>query len=160
METESISEECCPPFDPQLWDNKEFLWDNKLFIKTKVFCLFNMPLNFGGKMRKLLPLIEKAGAVMEDGMVLAEQTSMWNMNLFVAVNKGVSGIENVALKGRFVSKVYEGSYREMGKWIKDFAAFLKEKDYETGKWYQWYTACPKCAKKYGKNYVVFITSIE
>jgi hypothetical protein len=22
--------------------------------------------------------------------------------------------------------------------------------------YQWYTTCPKCAKKYGKNYVVII----
>ena len=29
-----------------------------------------------------------------------------------------------------------------------------------GKWYMWYTTCPKCAKKYGKNYVVIVGQIQ
>jgi hypothetical protein len=26
--------------------------------------------------------------------------------------------------------------------------------------YMWYTTCPKCAKKYGKNYVTIIAQID
>ena len=28
-----------------------------------------------------------------------------------------------------------------------------------GKGYMWYTTCPKCAKKYGKNYVVILSEV-
>ncbi len=27
-------------------------------------------------------------------------------------------------------------------------------------WYMWYTTCPKCAKKYGKNHVVILGAVE
>jgi hypothetical protein len=37
---------------------------------------------------------------------------------------------------------------------------MNEKSYKIKKWYMWYTTCPKCAKKYGKNYVVVIAEIE
>jgi len=33
---------------------------------------------------------------------------------------------------------------------------VKSKDLTINKWYMWYTTCPKCAKKWGKNYVVLI----
>ncbi len=39
---------------------------------------------------------------------------------------------------KYFSKVYDGPYKD------------------TGKWCMWYTTCPKCVKKYGKNYVVII----
>lgn len=159
MEDENLTPECCPPFDPVPWHEKEFTWDYKIFIKTKVFCIFNMPVNFGGKMRKLLPMIEKAGAAMPDAMVLSEQTSMWNMNLMIAVDKAVPGIENITLSGRFLSQVFEGSFNQTGKWCRDFAGFVKGKGFEIKKMYMWYTTCPKCARKYGKNYVVLFGEI-
>jgi hypothetical protein len=112
--------ECCPLFDPALWDEKQLVWDEKLFIKSKVRCFVNMPLNFGSRMRKLVPLIERAGATMPDGMVLSEHTSMWKMYLYIAVDKGVSGIENVALSGNYFCKVYQGPYRDTGKWCRNF----------------------------------------
>jgi hypothetical protein len=59
-----------------------------------------------------------------------------------------------------LSKVYEGPFKDTKKWCDDFEAYAKEQGYEIKKWFMWYTTCPKCAKKYGKNYVVIIAEIE
>jgi hypothetical protein len=159
MESNKQTDECCPLLDPAQWDEKEFSWENKIFVKTRVFCILNMPLNFGGKMRKLVPLIEKAGSAMSDGMVLSEHTSSWNMNLYIAVDKVVPGTEHATISGRFISKVYEGPFQNAGKWMKDFSSFILDKGLQTKKLYLWYTACPKCSRKFGKNYVVLIGEI-
>ena len=39
-----------------------------------------------------------------------------------------------------------------GKWCRDFESYAKEQNISK-KMYMWYTPCPKCATKYGKNYV-------
>jgi hypothetical protein len=36
----------------------------------------------------------------------------------------------------------------------------KSKGLNITKEYMWYTTCPKCAKKYGKNYVVIVGKID
>lgn len=151
---------CCPKFDPTPWDDKTFEWDNKKFIKDKVFTLFYMPINFGSVMKKLCDLMGKAGAQMTDGMLLADHTSKWNMDLYLATDKEISGIENVTLSGKFYSKVYEGNFKETGAWCKDFENIIKTKGMNIKKWYMWYTTCPKCAKKYGKNYTVIVGQIN
>ena len=43
--------------------------------------------------------------------------------------------------------------------VQDFENYAKDKGYAIKKWYMWYTACPKCAKIYGKNYTVIIGEI-
>jgi hypothetical protein len=40
--------------------------------------------------------------------------------------------------------------------MKDFDAIAHSKDLNLKKTYMWYTTCPRCAKKYGKNYVVIL----
>ena len=62
------NQECCPKFDPALWDGKIFEWNNKKFIKDKVFTLFYMPMNFGGVMGRIYEKVEKAGAAVQDGL--------------------------------------------------------------------------------------------
>ena len=42
---------------------------------------------------------------------------------------------------------------------KDFEEYAKSKGVFISKWYMWYTTCPKCAKKYGKNYVVILVQV-
>lgn len=59
METK---EECCPEFDPKLWDDKLIEWQNKRFIKDSVCTLFYMPLNFGSVMKRLDKVVSKAEA--------------------------------------------------------------------------------------------------
>ena len=66
---------------------------------------------------------------------------------------------NVVLSGKYLSKVYEGNFRETGKWVKDFENYARGRNVRIAKTYTWYTTCPKCAKKYGKNYVVIIGQI-
>ena len=151
---------CCPEFEPAPWDDKILKWDNKRFIKSKVFSLFYMPINFGSTMKRLDEKVRKAGAVIQDGLGLSDHASKWNMDLYLAVDKEVPGAENVILNGKFLSKVYDGNFKDTGKWCKDFESYAKNKGMEIKKWYMWYTTCPKCARKYGKNYVVIIGKVE
>lgn len=103
--------------------------------------------------------IENAGAKTPDWMSLSDHTSKWNMDIYVAVDREVQGVENTTLSGTFLSKVYEGDFKETGVWCKDFEQYAKKKGLTIEKWYMWYTTCPKCAKKYGKNYVVIIAKV-
>jgi len=156
-ETNSI---CCPEFDPTLWNDKLFEWVNKKFIKDSVFTLFYMPVNFGKVMKMLNKVMKRAGAEMPDGLCLSDHTSRWNMDIYLAVDKEISGAENTTLSGKFYCKVYEGPFRDTGKWCKDFENIVQSKGFKTNKLLMWYTTCPKCAKKYGKNYVAILTQVE
>lgn len=160
MEEQIKETGCCPKFNPEPWDNKTLEWNNKKFIKGKVFTLFFVPINFGAVIKKLMEKIEKSGAKAQDWMGLSDHTSKWNMDIYVAVDKEVLNAENTTMTGRFFSKVYEGDFKETGKWCKDFENYAKNKGIETGKMYMWYTTCPKCAKVYGKNYTVIIAKIK
>ncbi len=151
--------ECCPRFDPAPWDGKLFEWNNKTFIKETVTSFLNMPLNFGAVMKKLDEQVRQAHASIPDGVCLADHTSKWNMNVYLAVDKEIPGAENILLSGKFLSKVYEGPFQDTGKWCKDFEQYATSKEVSIMKWYMWYTTCPKCAKKYGKNYVVIVAQV-
>ena len=158
MEKENTT--CCPPFDPTNWDSKLLEWCNKPFIKDKVFTIFYMPFGFGKTMKRLDEKVTAANATMPDYLCLSDHTSKWNMNVYLAVDKEVANAENVKLSGKFFSKVYEGPFKDTGKWSEDFKVTVAEKGLHIKKWYMWYTTCPKCAKKYGKNYVVIIGEVE
>ncbi len=150
---------CCPRLDSGKWDEKNFDWKGKKFVKTRVFTLFYMPLNFGSVMKRMSKVVDGAGATFVDGLCLANHTSKWNMDLYLAVDKEIDGVDNVEMSGKFISKVYEGDFSKTGEWTKDFEAYAKSIDAKIEKMYMWYTTCPKCAKKYGKNYIVFIAKV-
>jgi hypothetical protein len=156
-----MEKECCPKFNPKPWDGKTFVWKNKKFIKGNVFTIFYIPMNFGSIMTRLMEKIDSANAkCVENIGGLSDHTSKWNMNIYVAVDKKIPEAENVTISGKFLSKVYEGPFKNTGKWCKDFEAYAKSKSVSIKKQYMWYTACPKCAKKYGKNYVVIVGEIK
>jgi hypothetical protein len=161
MKTQSDSNEiCCPEFDPIPWDDKTFEWKEKPFIKDKVCTLFYMPLNFSKVMKRFDCKVTFAGAIVPDNLCLSDHTSKWNMNLYLAIDKEIPDAENMTISGKFYCKVYEGPFRETEKWMKDYETLAKSKGIKIKKQYMWYTTCPKCAKKYGKNYVVIIGQIE
>ena len=56
--------------------------------------------------------------------------------------------------------MYEGNFKDTKKWCFDFEEILKDKNLKITNLYFWYTTCPKCAKEYGKNYVVLIGKVE
>ena len=161
MNTKTESNEvCCPKFNPEKWDDKILEWNNKKFIKENVCTFFYMPINFGKVMRKVDKQVSNAGAQVQDWLCLSDHVSKWNMNVYLAVDKEISGADNTTLSGKFYSKVYEGPFSDTGKWCKDYEEVTKNKGFQTKKMYMWYTTCPKCAKKYGKNYVVILSEIE
>lgn len=156
----NLNSECCPKFDPTSWDEKTLNWENKKFIKDKVFTLFYMPINFGAVIMRLTNKVQKSGADMPDWLCLSDHTSKWKMEIFLAVDRDIPEAENVTLSGKFMSKVYEGDFKETKVWCDDFETYVKGNGLSIRKWYMWYTTCPKCAKKYGKNYVVIIAGVE
>jgi hypothetical protein len=161
MKSDSVSSStCCPEFDPKPWDNQLFAWKDKKFIKDSVFTLFYMPVNFSKVMMRLNKAITNAGGIIPDSLGLSDHSSKWNMDIYLAVDKVIPGAENTSLSGKYFSKVYEGPFRDTGKWCKDFENVLKSKGLSQKKMYMWYTTCPKCAKKYGKNYVAVIANVE
>lgn len=158
---------CCPRFNPEPWDGKVLNWQGKKFIKARVGTFFYIPLNFGSVITKLMKKVDQEKVTVPDNLCLSDHTSKWNMDLYLAVDREIEGEDNVTLSGKFLSKVYEGDFKDTAKWGEDFKKFAAEKGYKTkflpgskqGKWFMWYTTCPKCAKKYGKNYVVTIAEI-
>ena len=155
-----MNKECCPEFNPDPWDGKILEWKNKRFIRNKVFTIFYMPMNFSSIIRKLNRKVEKAKAKIPDRLCLSDHTSKWNMDVYLAVDKEIQNANNVTLSGKLLSKVYEGPFKDTGKWCKDFESYAKNKDLSIRKWYMWYTTCPNCAKKYGRNYVVIIAEVK
>jgi len=137
----------------------EFEWKNKLFIKDKVFTILYMPVNFGTVMTRMQANVEKVGAKSPEWLCLSEHTSMWNMNTYLAVDRDIPAANTIAMSGKFISVVYEGDFSKTGDWMKDFDEYAKAKGYTVSSVYMWYTTCPKCAKKYGKNYVVVIGKV-
>lgn len=151
--------ECCPKFNPEPWNEKVVEWKDKKFIKGKVRTFVYIPLNFGGVMTNLMEKVESSNAKTSDNLCLSDHTSKWSMNLYLAVDKAIEGANNITLSGKHISKVYEGDFKDSGKWIHDFIKFAKGKNYKIDNPYMWYTTCPKCAKKYGHNYTVIIAKI-
>lgn len=151
--------ECCPPFHAEAWDDKIHDWKEKNFIREKVCTFFFMPLNFGQVMKRVFEKVNLAGAGFADHLGLSYHTSRWNMELLIAVDREIAGAENITLSGNFYSRVYEGPYSDTGKFCNDFDAAVKVRGLACKKRYMWYVYCPKCAKKYGKNYTVILAGV-
>lgn len=151
---------CCPRFNPEPWDEKEVHWDNKLFIKDKVRCVFYIPLNFGKVIVRSMEKIDKADAFTPDPPIgLSDHTSLWNMDLYLEVTKQVPNAENVALSGTFLTKVFEGPYKNTRIWCKQMQDWVVSKGKSIKRHLMYYTTCPNCAKHYGKNYVVYFAQV-
>lgn len=154
--------ECCPRLDPTLWDDKILVWDNKKFIKGKVKTIFFIPIGFGKEITKLQKLVTDSDGIIEDYLCLSIHPTKWGMDIYLAVNKEIVNAENVTISGTYYSKVYEGDFNQTGRWMEDYEKTIREKGLNCNikDVYMWYTTCPKCAKKYGKNYVVVIGQIK
>ena len=148
------TQECCPKFDPAPWDGEEFVWHGKPFIKDNVCQIMHVPLNFGKVIVRMMKTVEQAGAQADEPLMLALDPSPWRCELYMAVKGPVEGAENVALSGTFLTKVFDGPFKDCGKFFAEMQDFARSKGKQPGTIYFYYTTCPKCAKKYGHNYMV------
>jgi hypothetical protein len=76
--------------------------------------------------------------------------------VYIAISREIPGARTTTLSGTFLAKVFEGSYRNMGKWIEEMRSLVKGRGGLLQRLFFFYTTCPKCSKKYGRNYVVIL----
>ncbi|MDP2932850.1 MAG: hypothetical protein Q8N81_01845 [bacterium] len=150
---------CCEPFNPEPWQDKELTWHDKVFVKDHVTSFLHIPLNMGKKIIKNLGLIEKSNAKAQQQLMLTDEKSLWGADIYIDVARDVPGAQMATLSGTFLTKVFEGPYQNAGKWTKEMKGYVTGKGKEIKKLYFSYTTCPKCAKAYGKNYVVLFARI-
>jgi hypothetical protein len=154
-----VSTGCCEPFDSEPWQGKEIVWKDKIFVKDHVTSFLHIPLNMGGKIVKNMGLIEKAEAKAPYQLMLTDEKSLWGSDIYIDVSKEVPGAQMATLSGTFLTKVFEGPYKDAGKWAKEMEEYVKGRGRNLKRMYFSYTTCPKCARAYGKNYVVLFAQV-
>jgi len=151
---------CCPRFKSAGWDNQDLHFRDKRFVKAKTISIFHIPLNIGSVYSKTFDAMKEVDALSEDDfIVLSRDPSPWRGEHYFSATKDVPGQEMVQLSGDYLTKVFEGPFKDMPKWEKEMKTFVKESGKEAKKIYYFYTTCPKCAKVYGKNYVVGVAQV-
>lgn len=153
---------CCAVPNVSAWDGVTFTWKDKPFVQENALSFLYIPLTLGGAMQRLQSSIEsaKAGVPADEWLVLSHDPSPWRSEHLAAVTKPVPGAKNVTLSGTFTSKVFEGPFQKVGTWSTAMAASVKKQGKTLVKQYFFYTTCPKCAKHYGKNYVIAIAEVR
>jgi hypothetical protein len=152
---------CCPRFNTEGWDEVELHFEDKPFVKAETKSILHIPTNMGAVFSQTFTDIEKAGAHSDDDfIVLSRDESNWKGEHYFSVTGDVPGHEMIRISGDFVTKVFEGPFRDIGKWEKEMESFVASRGEKAKKMYYFYTTCPKCAKVYGKNYVVAIAKVE
>jgi hypothetical protein len=151
--------DCCPKFNPKKYDNKKVTWKGKYFVKDKVFSFFHIPLNFGSVVEKNMKKIKDANAMLKEPIILSDEKSMFGSNVYISTKNALPKVHDVKLSGTFLTKVFEGPYKNMKKWIKQTEEYAKSQKKEVKNLYFHYPLCPKCSKKEGKNYVVIFAEI-
>ena len=151
---------CCPRFHPEGWDGLDLHFRDKPFIRATTRSLAHVSLNMGKVIARVQGHIDSARAALPDGyLMLSRDLSAWKGEHLIAVAADVPDEEMVTLSGDFITRVFEGPYRDAGKWHGKMQDQLRAMGKEPGTIWFFYTTCPNCAKAYGKNYVVGVAEI-
>lgn len=152
---------CCAPLDSEKWDNKTLTWTDKPFLKDHIRALLHIPLNFGSVISRDHKAIEDAAAYPEDPIWLIDEVSPWGSDVYVAVDRAALPGKTVeTLSGTFMTKVFEGPYRDLGSWIHQMHQHVHAAGRQVKKLYFFYATCPKCARHFEKNEVVIFAQID
>jgi len=150
---------CCPKFDPAQWDGLELHFRDKPFVRAQTRDFFHIPLNMRGIHKRTLKAIQRVRADDYEYVVLSDDSAKWQGEHFFNVKEEVPGADNVKLTGDYITHVFEGPYRDVPKWAAEMEKLVQGRHKRMTKLYFYYTACPKCAKRLGKNYVVGIAQV-
>lgn len=152
---------CCPRFNTEGWDDQSLHFENYPFVHAKTWSLMHVPVNMGKVFTKTAGAIDAVdGFDDEHNLVLSRDLSPWSAEHLFAVTKDIPGQEMVHLSGDYRTKLCEGPYRDVEKWVDQFEDELEDQGLDAEEFYAFYTTCPKCAKTYGKNYVIVVARVE
>lgn len=150
---------CCPKFDPAPWKDQELKFKDKPFAMATTCNFFHIPLNMGSMMKKLCKTLEENNMEFDEFFMMSCDPSPWKGEHYFSVSKKLPGYKMVKMSGTYLTKVFEGPYKDAGKWVKEMDKFVNGKGKDIKKLYFYYTTCPKCAKHYGKNYTVALAEV-
>lgn len=160
MDMASASTGCCPEFNPVGWDGLRLHFENKPFVRATTRSLMHVPLNMDSVFTRVQRHIEDAGAQdPERYLVLSRDVSASEAEHFFATTRYVPGEEMTNLTGDFITRVFEGPYRKAKDWSHDMEIAAEADGHTAKRVFMFYTTCPKCARTYGKNYVVGVAEI-
>jgi len=145
---------CCTLIEPSEWDKQTFEFDNKLFAKAQTRSIMHIPLNMSSVMRKAQQAIDDVDAAEKEWIILSKEVSPWKAEHYFAVTRDVPVLDMEHLSGTFMTKVFEGPFKNAGEWYEQLVEFVKDAGKTPVQTYFFYTTCPNCSKTYGKNYVV------
>jgi len=151
---------CCPRFDPEGWDNQLLHFDHKPFVRASTVSLFHVPLNMGSVFARTFAAIKEAHAEGGGFLVLSHEESPWQAEHLFAVSTPVTGADMVYLSGDFRTKVFEGAFSNAPAWSTQMKNAVIAAGQQLETMYFFYTTCPRCAKHYGKNYVVGVAKVH
>lgn len=146
---------CCPRFNPQGWDGQELHLRNRPMVRAVTWSALHVPLNMGRVFARVQSHIAEAGAFdPRDCIVLSRHRSPWTSEHYFPVTNPIETETMTTLSGDFITKVFNGSYREVYRWRRQLQDLVRARGGTPGAIYFFYTTCPDCAKTYGENYVV------
>jgi hypothetical protein len=152
---------CCPKFDPAGWDDQDLHFRDKTFVRAHTMSAMHIPLNMGRVFSRVQQHADAHAAMdPQHVLVLSRDLSPWAGEHLFAITKDVPEEEVVSLSGDYVTKVFEGPYSDAKDWYEVMKDLARAKGKEPGNVWFFYTTCPKCAKAYGKNYVVGLVEVQ
>lgn len=160
---ESKSDVCCPEFNPEPWDKKFHEWKDKPFLVRTIPQFLHMPLPgfYRHAIAGMCKEAEREGITQkpEDFLLLAYDPSPWKSVLYLSITASKPGMPVETLSGTFASMAFDGSYNAVPSFIEAMDKWLAISGKKAKKYYFYFTTCPKCAKKYGHNYIVALAEI-
>lgn len=141
-----MSDNCCKILTFAEWDKKEIIWRDKPFYKSRYFSFFHVPINLGNKVSKGIEKIREAGLAAEQ-MVLSRRGSFGGVEMLIPIKSKTDAFEIELVTGRFLTRLFEGNYGDIEKWVKITRVWCRERNFEPEEYIFWYATCPKCAKK-------------
>lgn len=160
FDTSDNETNCCPRFHPEPWENQALHFDRKPFVRASTISLFHVPLNMGSTFAHTWNAVKAAHADNGQFLVLSHDQSAWHAEHLFAVTKEVPDAEMVYLSGDFRTKVFEGPFSDARKWCTEMEHVVQQEGRQLETMYFFYTTCPRCAKHYGKNYVVGVAKVR
>jgi len=151
---------CCAKLDIELWDGRELDWKDKLFLKDHIRSFLHIPLNFGSVVSRDHAAVQDAAAYPEEPFWFTDEVSPWGSDIYLAVEKEIEGVQIEKVSGKFLTKVFDGPYRDVGKWVREMEAYVADQGRTMKKLFFYYATCPKCSKHYGKNHVVLFAQVQ
>lgn len=152
---------CCAVPNIAEWDQQEYVFNDRLFVRMHTRSFLFVPLNMTKIMAALQQVAAHAGAELppQQVMILSRDISPWKAEQLYGVSKPIPNADMVILNGTYITKVFEGPYKDARKWAQAMHSFAASRSQQITDLYFDYTTCPKCAKRSGKNYVYGIAKV-